>query len=87
MAVAYRKYSNNLRYFMILDDTRFREVQIIGSKYQQFLVEAHSYPEKLFIQDLKACTFNGVEEISKAEFETLLSELKSSHTEIMPRQN
>ncbi len=87
MEQVYRKYSNNQRFFKILDDTRFHEIQVIGNKFQQYLIEAKSYPEKLFIQDLISCSFDGIEAISENDFDALIDELRTNATEIKPRQN
>lgn len=87
MEPIYRKYSNNLRLFKVLEEDRFLEIQIIGAKFQQFLVVAETYPERLFIQDLIARNFEGIEELTESQFNELLQDIKSSKTEIKPRQN
>ncbi|MGB0166687.1 MAG: hypothetical protein ACPF8V_07510 [Luteibaculum sp.] len=87
MEPVYRKYSNNHRFFKVIDSQTFHEFQVIGSRYQQYLIKADTYPERLFIQDLIACSFDGVEELSEAEFRQQLDELKARLQEIKPHQN
>ena len=48
----YRKLSNGLAYYKILDEKSFEELQIVGNKVVKHFVKAQKYPEMLKIKDL-----------------------------------
>jgi hypothetical protein len=68
----YRRYSNNLSWFKILDDRHFIELQFIGDKVLQHTVTAHQYPEMLRIQDMLRLEIPGLEVLNGELFEEKL---------------
>ncbi len=51
----YRKLSNGLRFYRILDDKTFEEIQLMGSKIYRFTHKAKQYPELVMIMDMLSC--------------------------------
>lgn len=83
----YRKYDNNQRFYKVLDDSNFHEIQVVGKRFQQYRITAASYPERLFINDLIDCRFEGITQITEDEFQNIVSELEANLEEVKPRQN
>ncbi|MBS1636934.1 MAG: hypothetical protein JST26_13535 [Bacteroidetes bacterium] len=66
----YRKYKNNKRFYKIISDAEFEEIQLIGSKKVVSLHKAAILPDKNFIYDL--CFDTSVaDEITEAEYKTI----------------
>jgi len=68
----YRRYSNNLSWFKILDERHFIELQFIGDKVLRHAVTATQYPEILRIQDMLHYTIPGFEALDEALFEAAI---------------
>jgi len=64
----YRKYKNNKSYFKIIQPKLFEEIQVIGSKKVIKLIEAHQFPEMLFIRDLVFNYSEMADEITEEEY-------------------
>jgi hypothetical protein len=64
----YRKLSNDKVFYRILDDRRFDEIQIIGTKAQLRNVVAEQYPEILRIQDMLSYGIPGFVASNEEEF-------------------
>ena len=48
----YRKYSNELSYFKIMDNDHFIELKRTGKRVEKHLFEAKIFPDHNFIQDM-----------------------------------
>lgn len=51
----YRKLINELRFYRILNDREFDEIQIMGNQTKLYTIKAVQYPEILRIQDMLNC--------------------------------
>lgn len=51
----YRRLSNGLRLYKIMDDRNFEEIQIMGSKRTLFVHKATQYPEIILIREMLDC--------------------------------
>ncbi len=67
----YRKLSNEKVYYRIRSERDFDEIQRVGTRGMWFSMKAEQYPEILKIQDLLACTDEGIQLASEAEFKEL----------------
>lgn len=67
----YRKLSNGMTYYKILDDRNFQEIQLMGSKKVIHLIKANQYPEILRIKDMLEMA-EPFELADEMEYETLL---------------
>lgn len=63
----YRKLSNNMRFYRIINDREFDEIQIVGTIKERYHILASQYPEIIRIQDMLNCE-EGFEEIDENEF-------------------
>lgn len=66
----YRKSISGKNWYQILSEKNFHEIQMIGSKYHKYTIEAKQYPEMLLIQDMIAC--KGYKECAREEYEEKL---------------
>jgi hypothetical protein len=64
----FRKYSNNLSFFKITSEKSFIEIQKIGNKKLVHHVDASTYPELNFINDLINCNFKEIKPSDESEF-------------------
>jgi hypothetical protein len=69
----YRKYNDSKSYFKITDFDKLEEKKILGSKVIVFELHAVTYYEKFQIKDLLDANRDGIEVISKAEYESIIS--------------
>lgn len=70
----FRKLANGASVFRIGSDTTFTEVQRIGKRLAVFTIVAHTWPERLRIQDMVLALDGSVRPCEEAEFnEWLLS--------------
>ncbi|MBU2019610.1 MAG: hypothetical protein KJ941_08190 [Bacteroidetes bacterium] len=63
----YRKLTNSVRVYQILNDRSFNEKQRLGAKVLDYSVIASQYPEMLRIQDMISCI--GFEKATSEEWE------------------
>lgn len=64
----FRKYSNNLSFFKITSEKSFVEIQKIGNKKMIHRIDASTYPELNFINDLINCSFKEIKPSDEFEF-------------------
>jgi hypothetical protein len=65
----YRKLSNGQSFYIILNDRKFIEIQLLGSQFIKHTIEAEQYPELLRIQDMLHLRFPEFEGSTKEEVE------------------
>lgn len=68
----YRKLANGRSCYRIESETAFTEIQRVGSRYVAHHVVAHTWPERLRIQDMLANADDSLAPITRAEFEDWL---------------
>jgi hypothetical protein len=64
----YRRYKNGQRYYKIINNNSFEEIQVIGSKRVTNTFEAKIFPDKQFIQDLLHNYEGFAEKIEETEY-------------------
>jgi len=67
----YRKYNNNKSFFKILSNTKFEEIQVLGTKKSLHKFEAKILPDRNFIYDLTFDYKNHWIICEESEYETL----------------
>jgi len=68
----YRKYSNNKRFYQVLNNRELMEVQVVGSKYFVQSMVAKQYPEILFIHNLIECSCQDILPCNEEAFNEVL---------------
>jgi hypothetical protein len=48
----YRRLTNGKHFYKIIDNKKFEEIQLVGTKVKYYVVEATQYPEMLRIMDM-----------------------------------
>jgi len=74
----YRKYSNNKSFFEVLGEDSFRELKIIGLRYELIEIKATIWPERSYILDLLSNEGGYYETIEPDEFYKALDHCQSS---------
>jgi hypothetical protein len=69
----YRKYKNNKRFYKIINNKEFEEIQLIGSKIIIHHHIATQLPEFNLINDLISCHEGNALVISEEEYEEMKS--------------
>lgn len=71
----YRKYRNGKSYFKIESVDKFIEVQLLGSRFLTYEVEAKILPDRNLIQDMLVDFEANWEEISAQEFDIVYNKV------------
>ena len=73
----YRKYSNELSYFKILDDNTFIEYKRLGSKLEYYEFNAKILPDRNFISDMLYDYNLHWEKIEEEDFNLFISKFQN----------
>jgi hypothetical protein len=74
----YRKYSNNKSFFEVLAEDTFRELKILGQRYELIEIKATIWPDRSYILDLLSNEGGHYEIINREEFYKVLSHCQST---------
>lgn len=69
----FRKLTNGLVYYKIVNERQFEEIQIVGTKYFYYEHKVDKYPEIIRIQEMLTFDIPGIIETSQSEFDILKS--------------
>jgi hypothetical protein len=64
----FRKYNDGLTYFKITSDTEFQELKRQGKYYSLSNFKCKIYPDRVFMNDLIACSDGYIIESNESEF-------------------
>lgn len=74
----FRKYPNNKAYFKIISETRWEEIQVVGSKYILHEFTVKIMPDRNFIYDMTFDYKNNWEVIDENVYDSIKKKLTSS---------
>ena len=67
----FRKLSNEMAFYKIIDDRHFEEIQVVGKRYFIYNHNDEQYPEILKIQEMLRLEIEGVISSDSNEYSTV----------------